>query len=49
MVFVALPEIRKATEKFIDARKDFGDTICMYQDGMALNDSEKVYVVFVDL
>lgn len=49
MVFVALPEIRKATEKFIDARKEFGDTICVYQDGMALNDSEKVYVVFVDL
>ena len=49
MVFVDHPEIRKATNGFINVDKKFGDKICVYRDGMKFDDKEKVHVVFVEL
>ncbi|MHA1523271.1 MAG: hypothetical protein ACTSY1_02550 [Alphaproteobacteria bacterium] len=49
MVFVNIPEIREATRKLVDARRELSDTICLYIEGMELDNCEKVYVVFVDM
>lgn len=48
MVFIDLPEVRKATQMCLDTRIDHGNSICFYRDGIVTDDKSKVYVVFVD-
>jgi hypothetical protein len=48
VVFIDLLEIRKATQMCLDTRIDHGNSISFYRDGMSTDDTNKVYVVFVD-